>query len=105
MLTLLALQIIDAEMRQRQFRSMLVNTVHDSIATDVYPGELEQIVALQVDIMENLKKWARDYAPHIDLNWLTCALVVDVEIGTHYGNLHAYRPTESGFIDVDDIPF
>lgn len=104
MLTLLALLIIDGEMQKHDFRSMLVNTVHDSIATDVYPGELDKIVALQVDIMENLKDWAVQYAPHIDLSWLICSLKADVEVGSHYGNMSKYEP-ENGFIAVRDVPF
>ena len=91
MLTELALSIIDIVMRERAYRSMLVNTVHDSIATDVYPGELDSLVALQVDIMENLKDWAADYAPSLDLSWIICRLNVDVEVGSHYGTMEHYQ--------------
>ena len=90
MLTELALSIIDMVMRERGFQSMLINTVHDSIATDVYPGELDQIVSLQEDIMENLPRWSADYAPSLNLSWIICPLHVDVEVGSHYGTLEHY---------------
>ena len=95
MLTELAVAIIDMLMQERGFRSMLVNTVHDSIATDVYPGELENIIDLQVDVMENLPHFAKQYAPSIDLSWIICPLSVDVEVGSHYGTLEPYVKEES----------
>lgn len=90
MVTLQALVIIDKLMRQREYRSMLVNTVHDSLLTDVYPGELAELVQLQVDVMEDIVGYACEYMPSIDMSWLTCPLSVDVETGSHYGMLEHY---------------
>ena len=88
---LLALVIIDDYMRTVGYKSMLVNTVHDSIVFDVYPGELDSLVELCVDVMENVLLYAREYAHNINMDWLICPLKADVEVGTHYGAMDHYE--------------
>lgn len=89
-ITLMALIIVDEEMYSHGYQSMLVNTVHDSILTDVYPGELDNVAELQVTVMENLHEYATLYMPDINLDWLTCPLKADVEVGSHYGSMSHY---------------
>jgi DNA polymerase-1 len=91
MLTLMALVIIDKLMLDAGFKSMIVNTVHDSILTDVYPGELDALVGMQKDVMENLSRYAE---LGIDLSWLICPLKADFEVGTHYGSMKPYKGKE-----------
>jgi DNA polymerase-1 len=91
MVTLAALVIIDRIMQEGQFKSMLVNTVHDSILVDVYPGELDDLAILFKSVMENIKKYAKKYMPNIDFDWLICPLLADIESGTHYGSLEKYE--------------
>lgn len=91
MVTLAALTIIDKLMQKGEFKSMLVNTVHDSILVDVYPGELEDLAILFKSVMGNIKKYMRKYMPNIDMDWLICPLLADVDVGTHYGSMEKYE--------------
>jgi DNA polymerase I len=84
---LCALVIIDARMKTERMQSMLINTVHDSILVDVYPGELLPMKALVTDSMENVKTLAEDYMPNVDFSWLICPLKADADAGSHYGSL------------------
>lgn len=94
MTTLISMTLIERRMRELNLRSMLINTVHDDIVTDVYPGELDAVVELQVDIMENVVQHASVHMPNLDFKWLICSLKADVEVGSHYGSLEHYTVKE-----------
>jgi uracil-DNA glycosylase family 4 len=87
----LALTIIDQLMYEQEFKSLMVNTVHDEIVFDVYPGELRSLAFLCRDVMENVVHYAKAFTPGLDLSWLKCPLKTDVEIGSHYGALMAFE--------------
>lgn len=89
-LLLMSLVIIDRIMQLHGMKSMLVNTVHDSIVFDVYPDELQELHELCVDVTTDLKLYTSDHFPGMDLSWLTVPLVVDAEYGTHYGSMKPY---------------
>jgi uracil-DNA glycosylase family 4 len=93
---LCALVIIDKFISQRGLRSMLVNTVHDSIVLDVHPDEIDEVAALCVDVMENIKHYASIYMPNVDFEWLICPLKADVDVGTHYGAYVDYKDYKAG---------
>jgi uracil-DNA glycosylase family 4 len=80
-----AMYIIDHYMIEEGLRSRMVNTVHDSLVTDIYPGELETVRELQRDVMENVCDYAKDFMPGLDFSWLKVPLVADFDVGTHYG--------------------
>ncbi len=82
---LIALIIIDDKLRD--FQSKLVNTVHDSIMLDCPRKEVMQVSYICRDVMENVKVYAKDYMPNIDMSWLISPLKADIEVGTHYGSL------------------
>lgn len=87
-----AMIVIDDLMREQDFQSLMVNTVHDSIMFDVYPGELDDLVHLCVDVMENLPHdYAEEYFPGLDFSWFTVPLKADVEVGSHYGSVKHYE--------------
>ena len=88
---LCALIIIHDKIQQAGLRTMLVNTVHDSIVLDVPPEEIDTIAAICVDAMENVVSYAVYYFPNIDFSWLRSPLKADVEIGTHYGVEQSYN--------------
>ena len=88
----MAMAIIDSLMNIHGLRSRLMNTVHDSVVTDVVPEELDIVCHTQRMVMENIKDFAADYMPGIDLDWITVPLVADIEVGTHYGVLERYEP-------------
>lgn len=87
----ISLTIIDAIMQSHRMKSLIINTVHDSITFDVYPGELESLNDVVIDVMQNVKDYASEYCPNIDFSWLKIPLVADAEIGTHYGSLIKYE--------------
>lgn len=89
---LMALIVLDDKMRQQGFRTMLVNTVHDQVMADTPLDELDAFAALMKDVMEGLHGYQPQYFPRLSLDWFTCPLVVDIEIGSHYGTLTEYKP-------------
>jgi DNA polymerase-1 len=75
-----ALVDIDRELKQRGLKSRLLNTVHDSLLVDVYPGELAEVKEIVVRIMQ-----APDTARYgVEL---TVPLGVDIEVGQSWGTL------------------
>jgi DNA polymerase-1 len=84
-LLLLAMIVIHDIMRKRNIRACFVNTVHDSLVTDAPYDELEEVAALQVDVMENLPAYGKQYFPGIDLSWLRVDLKADVDMSIYYG--------------------
>ena len=74
-----------SHMTERRMRSMIVNTVHDSMVLDVYPGELEELIVMFKNAMENVKSYAPTFFPHLDFGWLCVPLKAEVEVGSHYG--------------------
>jgi DNA polymerase-1 len=91
LVTVMALVIVDIEMRKRAMQSMIVNTVHDSIVFDVHPDEIDNVASLCVDVMENVVDYASLYMPNIDMSWLICPLRAEIEVGTHYGTMEEYE--------------
>ena len=94
LIMLMAIIVIEEEMEKAGFKSVLINTVHDSVLSDVYPGELEDLAELQADVMVNIVEYAKEYMPDIDMSWLICPLKVDVEVGDNYGSLEHYTVRE-----------
>jgi DNA polymerase-1 len=88
---LMAMVVLDIKMEERNMKSMMVNTVHDSLVIDAHPDEVEELVELGCDVMANIPTYAKTYMPHIDFSWLICPLKADVEIGTHYGSKIDYE--------------
>jgi DNA polymerase I len=90
-ITLIAVHILDMEMRKKSMQSKLVNTVHDSALCDCALEELKEFVILAEDVMVNVKTYAMSYMPRIPFKWLISPLAVDVEVGSHYGALESYE--------------
>jgi len=92
---LCALIIISQQMAANEFKSLMVNTVHDSLLFDVYPGELDDLAWLAKETMENLPNlYGPNYMLDIDFSWFTVPLKVDLEFGSHYGSLEEYEVQE-----------
>ena len=87
---LCALIVADAELRKKNMRSLLVNTVHDSVVIDMPREEIEESVSIVKNAMENVKQYAKIYFPDIDFSWLKARLKADIDIGTHYGSGISY---------------
>jgi len=86
------LVVLNDLMQQNGFKSLLVNTVHDSVMFDVYPGELDDLAWLVREVLENIPtKYGPEWFPGLDFTWFTCPLEIDAEFGTHYGCLEHYK--------------
>ncbi len=88
---LCALVIIDNLMAEEGFESLMVNTVHDSLMFDVWPGEMDDVAELCIDVMENIKEYGPQWFPGLDFEWVTSPLKADVEFGSHYGSLEHWK--------------
>ena len=87
----MALVIIDRAIQEDGLKTMIVNTVHDSIILDVPKDEIDQVANICISIMEDIKDHALFYMPSIDMTWLQCPLKADIEVGTHYGAEEPYN--------------
>jgi DNA polymerase-1 len=87
---LVALCIIDKMMKDEGYKSLMVNTVHDSVMFDVYPGELYKLCALVREVMVNVRDYVGMMSNNVDMSWLNVPLGADIEVGHHYGSLHEY---------------
>lgn len=86
------LVVLNDLMQQNGFRSLMVNTVHDSVMFDVYPGELDDLAWLVREVLEKVaSKYGPEWFPHLDFSWFTCPLEIDAEFGDHYGCLEHYK--------------
>lgn len=82
-----ALSIVGRELRKADLKARLVNEVHDSLVLDLPFEEVLHAYAICKDVMENIGRYGKIYMPHIDFSWLKAPLVVDGDVGTHYGSL------------------
>lgn len=88
---MMALVIIDSIMLFHGFKTKIINTVHDSIVFDIYPGELDSVYGICLDVMVNIKHYAADHYPNIATDWIQVPFVADAEIGINYGSLKPYE--------------
>jgi DNA polymerase-1 len=94
--------IISRKLKDLGLRSRIVNTVHDSIILDVPKSEIAMTAALVKYSMENVVNLAPTYFPIVDFSWMTCPLVVDIEIGSHYGAEEKYEVSKE---DLQKVRF
>ena len=86
-----SLIILRDQLVQNNYRSMMINTVHDSVMLDIFPGELEDVAWLCHEVLEGITtKYGPEYFPGLDFSWFTVPLKVDIEYGGHYGSLQRY---------------
>ena len=83
----LALISLYDELRDNKCKSIVINTVHDSIVLDVYPGEEELIARITHDAMVNVDKTFEDL---YNVKW-DVPLAVDVEIGTNWLDMKEFN--------------
>ena len=92
-MTLMALVLINAEMREREYRSKMILTVHDNIVFDCHVDEVMEIASLAKEVMENLPELSDQVLPGIEWDWLKVPIVADCEIGVSWGQLVGFDPT------------
>ena len=86
--------VLSKELRRRRMKTMLVNTVHDSVVLDVPPEEVNEVAAMVKYAMENIVEVYGKYFPRLDLSWMICPMKADAETGTHYGAEEKYNVSE-----------
>lgn len=67
------------EMLRRNYLSLFIGNIHDSLTIDAYPGEIPALV--------NLVRYATEQYPRDKFPWISCPIVMDVSIGTTWGSV------------------
>ena len=88
---LCALIILSETIEKMDLKSLMVNTVYDSVMFDVYPGELDELAWVCKHVLENMVDLGSKRFPGLDFSWFIAPLVADLEIGSHYGTLDRYE--------------
>ena len=76
--TLMSIVQINKELKERNMKSMIIATVHDSIVFDVYIPELPEVASMAKRIMEHV------HEPYIDT---PIPIRADLELGRNYGSV------------------
>ena len=71
---------IEKRLDQKDLKSMLVNTVHDSVVLDVHPLEEKDVLGIIKDVNNNLKKIIENYYD-IDVN---VPMLLESKIGDNW---------------------
>lgn len=100
-MTLMAIVLINREMKARGFQSRMILTVHDSIIFDCHVDEVMEVSVLAKDIMETLPERSEEVLPGLDWSWLKCPIVAECEMGFTWGGLCEFDP---GTVIAEDIP-
>jgi len=87
----LALIHLQNEIVRKGITSKIINTVHDSIVLDVYPGEEEEVARMTYDAMTKVDK---QFEEQYNVSW-GVPLAVDLEIGKDWLNMQEYNLTNS----------
>jgi len=87
----LALIHLQNEIVRKGITSKIINTVHDSIVLDVYPGEEEVVARMTHDAMTKVDK---QFEEQYNVSWQV-PLAVDLEIGKDWLDMKEYNLTNS----------
>jgi DNA polymerase-1 len=85
----LALIHLQNEIVRKGITSKIINTVHDSIVLDVFPGEEEEVARMTYDAMTKVDK---QFEEQYNVSWKV-PLAVDLEIGKDWLNMQEYHLT------------
>jgi DNA polymerase I-like protein with 3'-5' exonuclease and polymerase domains len=82
----LALISLHNELRNQECKSIVINTVHDSIVLDVYPGEEQKVARITYDAMKHVDKAFEEV---YNVKW-NVPLEVDLEIGKNWLDMQSF---------------
>lgn len=99
-MTLMSLILIQRMLRESDYVSEMVLSVHDSIIIDCHVDEVFEIAERSVEIMESLPELSDEVWPGLDWTWLTCPIVADAEMGVSWGQLIGFDPRD---YDIDEV--
>ena len=82
----LALVDLHSRLENSKSTSVVINTVHDSVVIDVFPGEEKQVAKMMYDSMTQV---SQKFEELYNVKW-DVPLEVDLEIGTNWLNMKNY---------------
>ena len=85
----LALVDLHSRLENSKSTSVVINTVHDSVVIDVFPGEEKQVAKMMYDSMSQV---SQKFEELYNVKW-DVPLEVDLEIGTNWLNMKNYSLT------------
>jgi DNA polymerase I-like protein with 3'-5' exonuclease and polymerase domains len=85
----LALVDLYNKLKDSKSKSLIINTVHDSVVVDIYPGEELQVANMMYDSMTQV---SQKFEELYNVKW-SVPLEVDLEIGNNWLNMKNYSLT------------
>jgi DNA polymerase I-like protein with 3'-5' exonuclease and polymerase domains len=85
----LALVDLYNKLKTSKSKSLIINTVHDSVVVDIYPGEELQVANMMYDSMTQV---SQKFEELYNVKW-SVPLEVDLEIGNNWLNMKNYNLT------------
>jgi len=85
----LALVDLHNKLKISKSKSLIINTVHDSVVVDIYPGEELQVANMMYDSMTQV---SQKFEELYNVKW-SVPLEVDLEIGNNWLNMKNYSLT------------
>jgi DNA polymerase-1 len=82
----LAMLSLHRALRDNNCKSIVINTVHDSIVLDVFPGEEALVARITYDAMTGVTK---DFEDLYNVKWVV-PLEVDVEVGKNWLDMDTF---------------
>ena len=82
----MTLLLVEEEMRKRQLKSMIVNSVHDSIVIDAYPNEEGEVKDCILKVEQSIRhQFLVKFQVDFDV-----PLIMDCKIGKNWMDLEEY---------------
>ena len=82
----MTLLMVGQEMRQRNLKSMIVNSVHDSIVIDTHPKEEEQVKECIIEVEKNIRN---AFLSRLGVDF-DVPLIMECKIGENWMELEQY---------------
>ena len=82
----MTLLMVEQEMRQRNLKSMIVNSVHDSIVIDTYPNEEEEVKDCITEVEKNIRD---NFLSRLGVDF-DVPLIMECKIGENWMELKEY---------------
>jgi DNA polymerase I-like protein with 3'-5' exonuclease and polymerase domains len=82
----MTLLLVEDEMRQRNLKSMIVNSVHDSIVIDTYPSEEQEVIGCITEVEKTLRSGLLNKL-EVDFD---VPLIMECKIGENWMELEQY---------------
>jgi DNA polymerase I-like protein with 3'-5' exonuclease and polymerase domains len=78
--------MVEEKMRQKQLKSMIVNSVHDSIVIDTYPNEENEVKQCIFEVENNIRN---NFLTKLGVDF-DVPLIMECKIGENWMELEEY---------------